>query len=192
MKLFSFAYNKIIALSKTEQAPYFLGGISFIEAIFLPFPPDIMLATMVLANKKKWLRYCVITLLSSVAGGVLGYFLGLYFIDIIHPYIVTLGYENSYLQVQHWFEAWGFLIVFVAGFTPIPYKLFTIGAGAFAMNLALFVIASMISRGARYALISYIAYRFEEKLTNLLVRYLDYFGWISIILLAGYFYFSVE
>ena len=188
MRLFSLAYNKIIELSKSDKAAYFLGGISFIEAIFLPFPPDIMLAAMVLAEKRKWFKYCLITLVSSVAGGVLGYLLGLYCIDIIHPYIVSFGYINSYNQVQEWFATWGFWIVFVAGITPIPYKIFTVGAGAFVMNLPLFILASIISRGARYILIGYVAYRFEEKLTNLLVRYLDYCGWIAVALLATYFY----
>jgi membrane protein YqaA with SNARE-associated domain len=190
MKIFSNIYNKAMRVSRHKYASVILGGVSFIEAIFFPLPPDVLLVSMVLADKSKYFRYFLITLIFSILGGIFGYFLGMFFIDLIYQYIVMYGYEASYMQVHTWFEVWGFWIVFIAGFTPIPYKLFTIGAGSFHMDLLPFVVASVISRGLRFGLISFFTSVFESKFTKVAVKYIDLIGWISVLVLMIYFYFK--
>ena len=189
MNIFSLAYQKILLLSKSKYAQYFLFLISYIEAIFLPFPPDIMLITLIFADKLKWMKFVLITLIGSVLGGIAGYYIGFYCIDLVYPYIIDFGYNDSYLLVQDWFSKGGFWIVFVAGFTPIPYKIFTIGAGAFQMNLPIFILASIVSRGARFGLVGFICRKFESSFTKNFVKYLDLIGWTSVLIILIYFYF---
>ena len=115
----------------------------------------------------------------------------MFFIDVVYGYIVSFGYEPSYILVQHWFEEWGFWAVFVAGFTPIPYKIFTISAGAFHMNLVSFIVASFISRGLRFGLVCFCVYKFESQFTKIASRYIDLIGWISVLILVIlYFIYS--
>ena len=193
MKIFSYLYDRVLGISKSKKAPFFLGCLSFFEAIFIPLPPDILLVAMTLADKAKVVKYVSIVLICSVLGGVTGYYLGMFSIDLLYTYIVSFGYESSYLTVQNWFVQWGFWVVFLAGFTPIPYKIFTVGAGAINMALFPFIVASVISRGLRFAMVGFSVYKLEEKFTKVAAKYMDLIGWsvllLSIILYYLYVYF---
>lgn len=189
MKIFSNIYNKVMHVSRSKYASFILGVVSFFEAIFLPLPPDILLVSMVMSDKTRYIKYFSITLLFSILGGISGYFIGMFCIDLAYKYIVLYGYADSYMQVQTWFSYWGFWIIFVAGFTPIPYKLFTLGAGSFHMSLLPFIVASIISRGLRYGLISCITKIFESRITSSIVKYIDLVGWMTVLIFAVYYYF---
>ncbi len=191
MRLFSNIFDKVMKLSKAKHAPSILGAFSFLESIIIPIAVDVLLISMVLADKSKALKYFTITIAFSLFGGVFGSCLGMFFIDVVYGYIVSFGYEPSYILVQHWFEEWGFWAVFVAGFTPIPYKIFTISAGAFHMNLVSFIVASFISRGLRFGLVCFCVYKFESQFTKIASRYIDLIGWISVLILVIlYFIYS--
>jgi len=140
MQIFSRLYNKVLQWSRHDHAPYYLSGVSIIESSIFPIPPDVMLISMTLAKPEKAWFYAGITTISSVIGGMLGYVIGAFFLQLIYPYIVQFGYEPSFMQVKELFHQWGFWIIFLAGFTPIPYKVFTISAGATRIAFLPFVI----------------------------------------------------
>lgn len=180
-------YNKAIAYAEHKKAAYWLACLSFIEAIFFPLPPDILLVGMVLSARSKWLRYALIAACFSVLGGIFAYYIGVVFIDLVAEYINYFGYTNSYLQVKLWFQAWGFWAVFIAGFTPVPYKIFTLAAGSFQMSLMDFCIASFISRCLRFALVAYIAQRIGSKINLIGTKYIDPIGWGIILFTIVYY-----
>lgn len=182
MKLFSYLYQQMISWSQRRAAPYFLAGVAFSESSFFPIPPDIMLVSMGLANRKQLWQYACITTLSSVIGGVFGYLLGHLFIDTLLPIIQSHGYSAQYTQVVAWFKQWGVWVVFVAGFSPIPYKVFTLGAGAMSMPFAPFFLASLLSRGLRFYLVALLLYFFGEKMDKNLRYYIDVIGWSVLII----------
>lgn len=181
MRIFKSLYERIIHWSAHRHAPYYLGAVSFAESSFFPVPPDIMLITMSMATPKKVWRYATITSICSILGGIFGYLIGYFFIHIISPYITYFGYQNAFLQVQHWFVLYGFWIVFIAGFTPIPYKLFTIGAGAMSMPFLPFILASIVGRSMRFFLVSTAMFWGGQRLHQLLNRYVEYLGWIAVL-----------
>ena len=182
MRIFSYIYHHVMSISRHRNASATLALVTFIEAILLPFPPDILLMSMTLADKSKWIRFSNIATIFSVIGGIIGYMLGAFFIDAVYGYVVQFGYQESYQLVQLWFIKWGFWVVFLAGFTPIPYKIFTIASGAFHLNFIVFVVASIISRGARFFLVSYLIYRFEDKFKKFAIKYLDIIGWGTVLI----------
>ena len=149
MKLFSNIYKKVIELSKHRHAEYYLGGLSFAESSFFPIPPDVMLMPMSLARPERWVRYALLTTIASVLGGVAGYFLGVWAYEWLES-TITGGYADKFEQAKNLFNAWGPWAVLVAGFSPIPYKLFTITAGLLSMAFLPFLIASIVGRGARF------------------------------------------
>jgi membrane protein YqaA with SNARE-associated domain len=118
-----------------RHAPWYLGGLSFAESSFFPIPPDVMLAPMSLARTDRAWWYATLTTVASVVGGLFGYLIGMLAIDAVLPLLVDAGYGSRYDQAIAWFAEWGVWVVFIAGFSPIPYKLFTISAGASAMAL---------------------------------------------------------
>lgn len=185
MKLFSPLYEKTMKLARHERAPYFLGGLSFAESSFFPVPPDVMLAPMSLGRPDKAWWFALITTLASVAGGVAGYLIGLLAFDLIEPLLRDLGYWARYEKAQAWFETWGFWAVFVAGFSPIPYKVFTIAAGVIAMSLPVFVFASLIGRGSRFFLVAGLMAWGGERMESKLHKYIDWIGWATVILLVA-------
>lgn len=177
MRFFSALYKKMLLWAKHPYAPYYLFGLSFAESSVFPIPPDVMLAPMALASPHRAWWYATITTVSSVLGGVFGYFIGMYFIEITHPILIELGYAETYQHVVSWFNSWGFWLIFVAGFAPIPYKLFTIAAGATGMAMFPFVIGSFIGRGGRFFLVAGLMLWGGERMQQLLHRYIDYIGW---------------
>lgn len=166
--------------ARHPKAPWYLGGLSFAESSFFPVPPDVMLAPMSLARPDKAWFFALITTLASVAGGVAGYFIGLWAFDFIEPLLHDFGYHEKYLQVRDWFDAWGFWAIFVAGFSPIPYKVFTITAGVISMSFVPFVLASLIGRGGRFFLVAALMALGGKPMEDKLHKYMDLIGWSTV------------
>lgn len=181
MKIFTYLYDKCIAWAGHKHAHYYLGGISFIESSIFPIPPDVMLITMGLAKPKQSWYYALIATLSSVAGGVLGYVIGYYAMYYIEPYIMASSLAPQFQHVMHWFEHFGVWMVILAGFTPFPYKIFTISAGAMHVSFWLFFFGSIIGRGLRFFLVSGIVYFGADRFETHFKRYLDIIGWTVLI-----------
>lgn len=189
MRLFSALYTRVLAWSAHPHAKWYLGGLSFAESSFFPVPPDVMLAPMTLARPDQGLRYALIATLTSVLGGIVGYLIGLFAFELIEPWLVKLGYWDGYLHARAWFEHWGFWAMFAAGFLPIPYKVFTIAAGALRMNLLLFVFASMLGRGARFMLVALLVMWGGPRVEAQLRRHIDTIGWAVVVLLVAAYLF---
>ena len=188
MKLFSKLYERVMQWAKHPHANRYLAGLSFAESSFFPIPPDVMLAPMSLAKPDKAWRYALLTTLASVVGGVFGYLIGMFAFDMIEPWLHKLGYWQRYTDTVIWFETWGIWIVFLAGFSPIPYKIFTITSGVMAMAFLPFVLASAIGRGARFYLVAGLMVWGGERMENVLRQYIDRLGWIVIlVVIVGYF-----
>ena len=185
MRLFSALYSRVMQWARHRHAPWYLAGLAFAESSFFPIPPDVMLAPMALARPPAAWRYAGLTTAASVAGGVAGYLIGWLAFGLIEPWLHRAGYWASYTAVHGWFEVWGFWAIFVAGFSPIPYKLFTIAAGVIAMPLVPFVGASLIGRGARFFLVAGLMARGGERMERSLHRYVDRIGWALVGLVVA-------
>ncbi|HHH39451.1 MAG TPA: DedA family protein [Sedimenticola sp.] len=182
MRLFSMLYDRVMSWSRHRHAPVYLAGLSFAESSFFPVPPDVMLMPMAMARPRRAWRLAALTTVASVAGGMLGYLIGLFAFDLVEPLLRSAGYYPKYLQVKEWFDTWGFWAIFVAGFSPIPYKVFTITAGVIAMPLIPFVLASLLGRGARFFLVAALMAWGGERMEGTLRKYIDRVGWIMVVL----------
>ena len=182
--MFQTLYKKCLELAAHKSSNFYLGVISFIESSFFPIPPDAMIIPMVIAKKKEYLKIFLIASIFSVLGGIFGYLIGYLFIDLSMYVIEFYGYqdkvENLKLSMSQGsgFLAW-LSILFLAGFTPLPYKAFTISSGLIAFNLPIFIIVSLISRSLRFFIVAYLSYRFGELFTE----YMEKHGskWFTII-----------
>jgi membrane protein YqaA with SNARE-associated domain len=189
MKIFSVLMDRVLIWSRHPKAPWFLGGLSFAESSFFPIPPDVMLMPMVMAQPDKAWRLAAITTITSVAGGLAGFMIGVWFIDAIIPLLHDYGYWDAYTRAQAWFAEWGFWAVLAAGFSPIPYKVFTIAAGAMSMALLPFALASLVGRASRFFLVAALLYWGGERFEATMRRYVDIIGWVVVALLVvGYFF----
>lgn len=177
MRLFGAMYDRVIGWSCHPRAPWFLGGLSFAESSFFPVPPDVLLAPMCVARPPAWWRLALLTTLASVVGGLFGYLLGALFLDLLTPWIDQMGYAPAMDKARAWFAAWGFWAVFLAGFSPIPYKAFTITAGALGMPLIPFVLASLCGRGGRFFLVAWLMSRFGAAFEARLRPFMEWLGW---------------
>lgn len=184
MKLFAPLYERAMQWARHRHAPWYLGGMSFAESSFFPIPPDVMLAPMALARPEKAWLYAWITTLASVAGGVFGYFIGLLAFDAIEPWLQTSRYWGAYQTATQWFDEWGVVAVFIAGFSPIPYKVFTIAAGALSMALLPFTLASVVGRGARFFLVAGLMRWGGARMEAQLRQHIDRLGWATVALVA--------
>jgi membrane protein YqaA with SNARE-associated domain len=173
-----------------RHAPWYLGALSFAESSFFPIPPDVMLAPMSLAQPARAWYFAALTTATSVLGGLFGYLIGVLAIEAVLPLITQAGYGEAYRQVVDWFGAWGFWAIFMAGFSPIPYKLFTIAAGASAMALLPFALASLIGRGARFFLVAGLMRWGGAPMERLLRKYIDRIGWVMLALAVIYLLIS--
>ena len=185
MKLFGPLYDYCRRLAAHPHAPWYLGFISAIESIFFPVPTDVMLAPMALAHPKRWFRYGVIAAVTSVIGGVIGYALGYYAIEAVMPWIERVGYLGHYQSVQDQFTRYGVWIMFVAAFTPIPFKVFTVAGGAAAMPLLPFVVASLIGRSLRFLLVAGLVAWGGPRIEPHLRRYIEVVGWAVAVIIIG-------
>ena len=182
--MFKSLYKKCLDLAAHKSSKYYLAIVSFIESSFFPIPPDVMIIPMVISKKKNFIKIFYITTIFSVLGGILGYLIGAFFFDFGSQIMNFYGYENKLSDIKNnivnsdGFYAW-LSILFLAGFTPLPYKVFTIASGLIGFNFLIFVLISFISRGLRFFIVSYLSYRFG----NLFNEYMDKHGskWFTIV-----------
>lgn len=177
-------YKWVIGWSEKPSAEKALAGLSFAESSFFPIPPDPLVIAMVTARPNKWVRIATITTVSSVLGGMFGYFIGHLAIQAILPIIERAGYMHSYETAVNWFDNWGVWAVLLAGFTPIPYKIFTIAAGAANMFFPFFLVGSVIGRGGRFFLVAFLMHHFGRKYKDQIEKYIDVLGLIFIVLVV--------
>ena len=187
-------YKKIIEKSSKPGAEYLLGIIAFCESSFFPIPPDLVLIPMVLSRPKKWIRIGVIATFFSVLGGVFGYFIGIFLWEFIgEPIIHFYKLSDEFLIFQNNYNSKGAIIVFLAGISPIPYKLITIASGGLGLNIYIFILASVLSRGFRFFIIAIVISLFGEKAKIFLEKNLtltsSMIGIVLIIIALIVFYF---
>jgi membrane protein YqaA with SNARE-associated domain len=178
--LFSKLHDRAMRWARHRHAPWYLGVLSFAESSFFPIPPDVMLAPMALAQPTRACQFALLTTLTSVLGGLFGYLLGLLLFDLIEPLLPQAGYWPAYLEAHDWFERWGFWAIFVAGFSPIPYKVFTITAGTLSMAVLPFVVASLIGRGMRFYLVAALMRWGGPRMEAMLRKHIDRLGWLTV------------
>ncbi|WPL16302.1 SNARE associated Golgi protein [Thiorhodovibrio winogradskyi] len=182
MRLFSALYARVMRWSEHRHAPWYLGALSFSESSFFPIPPDVMLAPMCLTRPQRAWWFAGLTTLTSVAGGLLGYLIGRLAFDLVEPIVGPGGhYSEAFGQAQDWFQHWGIWAVFLAGFSPIPYKIFTITAGVVGMALIPFAIASAIGRGLRFFMVAALMVWGGAPMEAHLRRYVDLLGWLLVL-----------
>ena len=182
--MFQRLYKKCLNLAGHKNSNFYLGLVSFIESSFFPIPPDVMIVPMVISKKKEFIKIILIASIFSVLGGILGYLIGYLFFDLAMYVIEFYNYEDkvenlkSSMSKGSGFLAW-LSILFLAGFTPLPYKAFTISSGLIAFNLPIFIIVSLVSRSLRFFIVAFLSYKFGELFTE----YMNKHGskWFTVI-----------
>jgi len=188
LRWFRKLYDWTIHLSKSKHAPRALFGVAFIESSFFPIPPDVLLLTMVLADRKKWAWYALVCTAGSVWGSLFGYFIGWGFYETIGKLIIDTYHLNAAVDfVGQRYAENAFLAVFTAAFTPIPYKVFTIAAGLFRISIPTLIVASIIGRSGRFFLVAGILRIFGKKIADSIEKYFDIFSLVFVALLIGGF-----
>jgi|TARA_B100001063_G_scaffold163398_1_gene152464 membrane protein YqaA with SNARE-associated domain len=178
LKLFQPCYDLALRWSKHPAASRYLALLSFAESVIFPIPPDVMLAPMSLSQPSRAWHFALITTLASIVGGVAGYLLGFFAFDtLLQPFIESSGYAHKLETAIGWFEAYGVWVVFLAGFSPIPYKIFTVSAGFLQMAFLPFLIASAIGRGARFFLVATLMKWGGARMEEQLRKYVEVLGW---------------
>mgnify|MGYP006074712427 CR=1 FL=1 len=193
-------YQKSLQLAAHKSSKMFLAIISFIESSFFPIPPDVMIVPMVIAKKNDYLKIFLIATLFSTFGGILGYFIGSYFLDVGMSVIGFYGYEDKVLNLKNDLtRGTGFYIwlatLFLAGFTPLPFKVFTITSGMIGFNLLIFFFICLISRGLRFFVVSYLSFKFGDKFNKFMqteaAKWFTIIG-ILIVIIVGAIYFATK
>ena len=182
--MFNTLYKKCLEFAAHKSSKYYLALVSFVESSFFPIPPDVMIIPMVISKKTDFIKIFLIATIFSVFGGILGYFIGAFFFDIGMQIVNFYGYEDKLSNLKNsllnneGFYAW-LGILFLAGFTPLPYKVFTIASGLISFNIIAFILISLISRGLRFFIVSYLSYKFGDIFT----QFMDKHGskWFSIV-----------
>lgn len=191
MNIFGAMYDKTMEWSKHRFAAFWLSFVSFIEAIFFPIPPDVMLIPMSMSKPKSAVKFALYTAIASALGGIVGYAIGYFATDWVQGIVQQWGYGDHWATAIKWFEQWGVLVVFVAGFSPIPYKVFTICAGVMQMAFLPFVLTAFISRAARFLLVAKLAAWGGKKFAAKLRKSIEIIGW-SVVVLAVAAYFILK
>ena len=198
--MFKNLYKKCLDLAGHKSSKYYLAIVSFIESSFFPIPPDVMVIPMVISKKADFKKIFLIATIFSVLGGILGYFLGSLFLEFSMSIIEFYNYEEKVYTLQDKLSNKAGLVfwigtLFLAGFTPLPYKVFTITSGFIGFNIYIFILISLISRGLRFFIVSYFSMKFGDKFEILLKK--EGFKWFTIIgivivifILGLYFYFK--
>ncbi len=182
MALFTRLYDAALRWARHRHAPRYLATLSFAESSFFPIPPDVMLMPMSLAKPQRAMWFATLTTLTSVLGGMAGYAIGYFALEWVAPLIEEGGrWAAAYSKASEWFHQWGFWAVLIAGFSPIPYKVFTISAGALAMSFVPFVLASTIGRGARFFLVAGLLAWGGAKMETRLRGYVETIGWLLVV-----------
>ena len=184
MRLFAPLYERALQWARHQHAPRYLAALSFAESSFFPVPPDVMLAPMALAQPQRAWALAWLTTWTSVAGGLLGYLIGWLAFAGLEPWLRASSHWPAYEQAVAWFGRWGVLAVFIAGFSPIPYKVFTIAAGTLAMPLLPFAAASLVGRGARFFLVAGLMRWGGARMEAQLRQHIDRIGWATVALVA--------
>ncbi|GAB3732177.1 YqaA family protein [Luteimonas pelagia] len=185
MRLFGPLYERALGWARHRHAPAYLAALSASESVIFPIPPDVMLAPMALARPARWWRFALLCTLASVAGGVLGYVLGHFALEAIWPWMLRMGWDDTFHHVQDLFVRYGFWFVFLAAFTPIPYKVFTIASGATGVAWPAFLLGSLIGRGARFFLVAGLVAWGGDRLEAVVRRYVEWLGWLMVALVAA-------
>jgi len=183
-------YDWVIHWADTTHAQAALFLLAFAESSFFPVPPDVLLAAMALGVPKKWFRFALLCSIASVLGGILGYCIGMFLWDLIGQWVFAhLGFvgltEANFAKFQAWYDKYDFWIVFTCGFTPIPYKVCTISAGAATINFPGFLIASALSRSARFFMVAGLLGWKGEKIRPVLEKYFNWFSFAFVVLLIA-------
>ena len=182
--MFNTLYKKCLDLAAHKSSKFYLALVSFIESSFFPIPPDVMVIPMVISKKNDFLKIFLITTIFSVLGGILGYFIGAFFFDIGMQVITFYGYQDKLISLKNnlinseGFYTW-LSILFLAGFTPLPYKVFTITSGLIGFNILIFILISLISRGLRFFIVSYLSYKFGDLFSEFMAKHGS--KWFTII-----------
>ena len=169
--MFNSLYKKCLGLAVHKSSKYYLAVVSFVESSFFPIPPDVMIIPMVISKRRDFIKIFFIATIFSVLGGILGYLIGASFFDFAMQIMNFYGYENKVIYLKNsliegnGFNTW-LGILFLAGFTPLPYKVFTIVSGLIGFNLPVFIFISIISRGLRFFIVSYLSYKFGKFFTD--------------------------
>lgn len=182
MKIFEPLYDKALQWAAHRHAPSYLAGLSFAESTFFPVPPDVMLVPMVLARPQRGWWFAFLCTVASVIGGLAGWLIGAFFFDAIEPWLAASHYWEGFVQAQQYFERYGFWVIFLAGFSPIPYKVFTISAGVIGMAVAPFLLASLVGRGARFFIEAALVIQFGEPVAARMKQHIEWLGWAMVAL----------
>jgi membrane protein YqaA with SNARE-associated domain len=193
-------YQKSLALAAHKRSKVFLAIVSFVESSFFPIPPDVMIVPMVIAKKNDYLKIFIIATLFSTLGGVLGYFIGLFFLDFGMSIVGFYGYEDKVLNLKNNLtKGTGLYIwlatLFLAGFTPLPFKVFTITSGMLGFNLFIFLVICLISRGLRFFIVSYFSFKFGDTFNRFMTtKAATWFSILGIIIVLVFcvLYFIVK
>ena len=183
-------YDWTLSLAERKSASRWLAGLSFAEASFFPIPPDVLLIPLCLGAVRKALKFALICSVASVLGGMCGYCIGAFAWentqDLFYNYVPGFT-EAGFVRIEQWYEEWGLAIVLLAGFSPIPYKIFTIASGALSLSFLPFVLASTVSRSARFFLVALLLAWFGEPMKDLIDRHFNKLALIFGVLLVGGF-----
>jgi len=182
-------YDKILELSARPTAMFWLFVVAFAESSFFPIPPDIMIIPMVLAMPQKAWKIAGVSLVASVVGGYFGYAIGMFGYEMIaKPLIAFYGYTQAFEEFSHYYHEWGAGIVFIAGLTPFPYKVITITSGVLGLNLWVFGMASVLSRGIRFYFIAFLLKKYGAPMKEFIEKNLGKLTIAFVVLLFGGFY----
>lgn len=180
MRIFGPLYERTLTWAAHPYAPRYLAAVSFAEASFFPIPPDVMLVPMAVSRPERCAWFALITTVASVLGAVLGYLIGYFALGMLLPWIEAVGLLDQYHTAVAWFATWGLWVVLLAGFAPIPYKVFTLAAGALSLALVPFLLGSLIGRGARFFLVGVLAGRLGPRVEPWVRRWIEWIGWILV------------
>jgi membrane protein YqaA with SNARE-associated domain len=178
-------YDGVLRLSASRHAPAALFAVSFTESSIFPVPPDVMLAPMVLSRPDRAWRYAALCTLASVLGGMLGYAIGFFLTGFGQWLLSLIGHPEGTAVFSAWFDRYGLWVILIKGLTPIPYKMVTIAAGIAHFSFATFIIASVITRGARFFLVAYVVKRFGPSMLPVIEKRLSLFAGVAIAAIVG-------
>lgn len=186
--MFRRMYDWTLSLAAGRHAERALAGVSFVESSFFPIPPDILLIPMIIARPERAWRLAAIATISSVIGGFFGYAIGYFLFEAVgQPILQFYGIVNKYDELRHLFDEWGAWIIIVKGMTPIPYKFLTITSGALHFDLAIFAVASVISRGLRFFLVAALLWKFGAPIRDFIEKRLTLVLTLGVVILVGGF-----